>query len=220
MSKLALLIRADLSWLVANELLQDLLIDDRDGFWFNLITHQAVLHTALLGFSFFLKAFHSDKTPVLHLLGWMMLLLRQPQASPAGMLPLFGQLMSWRAWRRRGAALLKIHSEYTLIRKHGGRQWFLEGGCGGGGGCCWSGVVVEADKVDCGLGAMGPPAESWLTKTMRQIETDHLMKSFSSRTHLWNLLHRAPAASSQVRNPNQNRCRAVDTWCRSLVMVT
>lgn len=117
-----------------------------------------MLHTALLGFSFFLKAFHSDKTPVLHLLGWMMLLLGQPQDSPAGDASHF-----WPAdvmegvETKRGRALKNTHGEHTLIRNHGGRQWFWRGGCGGGGGCCWSRVVVEADKVDHGLGAIASP---------------------------------------------------------------
>lgn len=115
----------------------------------NLFTHQALLPKAatcflfFLSLSFFLKAFQSDKTPVLPPAGRMMLLSRQPQDGPpdthAHTHTFYVQWCHPRRGDRRGPRQdTKIHTvnTHTLIRRRGGQQCVLGGG--GGGGLRWS----------------------------------------------------------------------------------
>lgn len=93
----------------------------------NLFTHQALLPKAATCFlfffslSFFLKAFQSDKTPVLPPAGRMMLLSRQPQDGPPSPPDTHAHthflrpVMSSEARRQTGAAAghKNTHSQHT-----------------------------------------------------------------------------------------------------------
>lgn len=141
---------------VSNQWIRELLVNVGDGFWLTYLPIRLCFLKPQLFFFSLLKAFQSDKPPVLPPTGWMMLLSRQPQDNPPppDTLPLFGPVTSFEAQRQRGTTLAEVHTvnthTYTLIRRHGGHRRF-----GGGTG----GVGRGADKGDQGpwVGGCQPP---------------------------------------------------------------